>query len=178
MTQAKCKATDRVLITGIGGGVALFAMQFAITKGCETWVSSSSDKKIKQAIEMGANGGIRYDKKERLSGRFDVIIDSAGGDGFGDLIKYLSPGGRLAFYGGTRGKWPSISPQSLFFKQAHIIGSTMGSPSEFAEMLRFIEQQAIVPVVDSTFRLTDFDNAIKRLRSPERFGKVVLTMPD
>ena len=176
MTQGQCQKQNRVLITGIGGGVALFAMQFSIALGCETWVTSSSDDKLNRAKKMGAAGGFRYDRNETLKGRFDVIIDSAGGAGFGALVKALNPSGRLIFYGGTCGKWPEISPQSLFFKQAHIIGSTMGSPKEFSEMLDFSSKHKIKPVIDSQYKLNDAHNAFERLRSPNRFGKVVFSI--
>ena len=151
-------------------------MQFAIKMGCETWVSSSSNRKIERAKEMGAAGGLRYDLDDKTPGLFDLIIDGAGGRGFGKLINALAPGGRLVFYGGTKGKWPDISPQRLFFKQAKLIGSTMGSPTEFSEMLSFVETHQIHPVVDSIFDLKNVGKAFERLCSKDRFGKVVLSI--
>lgn len=79
-----------VLITGIGGGVALMALMFAVARGCNVWVTSSSDDKIEKAKKLGAQGGVNYKVKDwetRLLGslpyekqRFDAIIDGAGGD--------------------------------------------------------------------------------------------------
>lgn len=79
-----------VLITGIGGGVALMALRFAVARGADVYVTSSSEEKIKKAVELGAKGGVSYKQqgweKELLgklpSGKetFDAVIDGAGGD--------------------------------------------------------------------------------------------------
>ena len=105
---------------------------------------------------------------------FDVIIDSAGGEGFGSLVKLLGMGGRLVFFGGTRGRWPSIRPQYLFFKQVSLLASTMGSPSEFKAMCDFVSCNNITPVIDSIFPLKQATESAERLLHPERFGKVIL----
>ncbi|HEY4989434.1 MAG TPA: alcohol dehydrogenase catalytic domain-containing protein, partial [Opitutaceae bacterium] len=83
---------ERVLVTGIGGGAALSALQFAAVSGNDVWVTSSSDDKIARAMKLGARGGFRYDQDgwatvaAKTPGPFDVIIDSAGGAGFGALV--------------------------------------------------------------------------------------------
>lgn len=51
---------DHVLVTGIGGGVALMALQFAVAAGAHVYVTSSSPEKIQKAIELGAKGGVNY----------------------------------------------------------------------------------------------------------------------
>ena len=91
-TKGQLAAGERVLITGIGGGVALMALQFAIAAGAEVFVTSSSEAKIKTAQSMGAAGGISYtvsNWRKQLPKSFDVIIDSAGGPDFGELIKLI-----------------------------------------------------------------------------------------
>ncbi len=183
MTRAQLQPGEKVLISGIGGGVALFAFQFAKAQGAKVWVTSSSKEKIKRALSLGAKGGVLYNKElwwqragDLPSGGFDVIIDSAGGQGFGSLVRLLSPGGRLAFFGGTRGEWPPISPQQLFFRQASILATTMGSPADFAAMCAFVTKHKIVPIIDDTFVLQQGPAAFSRLRHPSRFGKIVLTI--
>ena len=84
---------------------------------------------------MGAKDGVLYTKpswKKDLPKGYDDIIDSAGGDDFGSFISLIGSGGRIVFFGGTNGSWPSIKPQHLFFKQASILATTMGSPREIA----------------------------------------------
>jgi NADPH:quinone reductase-like Zn-dependent oxidoreductase len=94
VSRAQCKPGDTVLVTGIGSGVQMFALQFAVAMGCTVVVTSSSQQKLDAAIAMGAKGGLNYQEKGWFKGAkefapkgFDVIIDAAGGDGFGDCVK-------------------------------------------------------------------------------------------
>ncbi len=179
-TRGELQTGERVLISGVGGGVALFACQFAIAAGAEVWVTSGSEDKIARAIALGAKGGVNYKSedwpkqlKEQARG-FDVIIDSAGGEGFGHLVKLCRPAGRIAFYGGTMGKFPPLSPQLLFWKQISIHGTTMGSDKEFGQMLDFVNQHQIVPIVDSVFDMSEGNAAFERMDKGLQFGKIVL----
>lgn len=181
VTRAGLQPGERVLITGIGGGVALNALLIAKALGAEVWVTSSRDAAIANAVEHGAQGGVRYTDdgwRKRLAAEvpdgFDVIIDSAGGDGFGELIRLLGMGGRIAFFGGTRGKWPAILPQHLFYKQVSILATTMGSGAEFAELLALVQRTGIVPPVSSVRPLAEGASAFERLESGAQIGKVVL----
>ena len=99
----------------------------------------------------------------------------SGGEGFGDLARLLANGGRLAFYGGTRGKWPGILPQHLFFKQVDIVASTMGSPQDFEAMVAHVATHKIIPVVDSVVDFKDHAQAFAKLEKSSQFGKIVLT---
>ncbi|MCA9996202.1 MAG: zinc-binding dehydrogenase [Anaerolineales bacterium] len=179
-SRCQLQPGERVLISGVGGGVALFACQFAIAAGAEVFVTSSSAAKIEAAIALGAAGGANYreegwhKKLGKETGGFDVVIDGAGGDGFAQLVALCRPGGRIGIYGGTRGMLSNISPQQLFFRQLSIHGSTMGSDKEFAEMVAFVNQHQLVPVVDAVFPLADVNEAIARMDRGEQFGKIVL----
>ncbi len=180
VSRCQVRAGERVLISGIGGGVALYAMQFALALGCEVWVTSSSEAKIQKAVEMGAKGGVNY-KTEAWSksfmaktGGFDVIIDSAAGAGFAELVKVCKPGARICFYGGTAGAITGVSPQIVFYKQLSIFGSTMGSHVEFEAMVRFVEKHKIVPVVDAIYPLSEGNAACLRMDKGQQFGKIVL----
>lgn len=179
-TQGQCAAGQKVLISGIGGGVALFAFQFALAAGAEVFVTSGSDAKREKAMEMGAKGSANYKEEKwgkqlgKETGGFDVIIDSAGGSGFDELMTAVAAGGRIVMYGGSRGKINGLSPQKLFWKQASIIGSTMGTDREFADMVAFVDQHNIEPVVDSVFALRDGQQAFDRMDSGQQFGKIVL----
>lgn len=183
MTRAGLRSGERVLVTGVGGGVAVITTQLAAAAGADVWVTSSSEAKIARAVELGAKGGRLYTedawrkalRKDAL-GDFDVIIDSAGGEGFGELVRLLAPAGRLAFFGGTRGKWPPILPQHLFFRQISILASTMGSPMDFAALLDFVRTHRITPVVDETFPLADGAAAFEHLDAGGHMGKVALAI--
>ncbi len=180
---------EKVLITGVGGGAALFALQFAVAAGAEVWVTSGIDEKLTKARNLGALGGINYRDPEwaktlmaqvggsrvgsLTGGYFDVIIDSAGGAGFAKLIDVAAPGGRIAFFGGTTGTITDIVPPKVFFKQLSIFGSTMGTEREFADMLSFVDTHKIVPVLDEIFPLTSIEKAMKKMKDGQQFGKIV-----
>ncbi|OIN56438.1 quinone oxidoreductase family protein [Arsenicibacter rosenii] len=185
LAQSPNPANEKVLITGIGGGVALFALQFAVAAGAEVWVTSGSAEKLTKAIALGATGGVNYKDedwhKSLLSqtgggrqGYFSVIIDGAGGPSFSRLIDCAAPGGRIAVYGGTTGKITDLLPAKIFFKQLHITGSTMGTPDEFSAMLAFAEKYQIKPVIDQTFVLADAEKAYQRMTEGKQFGKLIL----
>jgi zinc-binding alcohol dehydrogenase/oxidoreductase len=179
-SRCQLKKGEKVLITGVGGGVALMALQLAVAVGAEVYVSSGSNEKIEKAKALGAVHGESYretDWHKRLktaSGGFDVIIDSAGGDGFALFPAMCNPGARIGFYGGSLGKVNGLSLQPLFWKQISVLGSTMGSPGEFGEMLAFVAQHHIVPVVDEVFELAEGNSAFEKMKLGAQFGKLVL----
>jgi NADPH:quinone reductase-like Zn-dependent oxidoreductase len=180
-TRAGLQAGERVLITGIGGGVALLAMQMAVAIGAEVWVTSGSEEKIEKAIGLGAKGGISYKTEKwaseltkRAGGAFQVIIDSAVGPGFSDLLDAAAPGGRIVFFGGTAGAMQDVPPAKIFWKQLSILGSTMGTKQDFADMVTFFEQHQLVPVVDEIMPFADGEIAMRRMAEGLQFGKLVL----
>ncbi|HOY03900.1 MAG TPA: zinc-binding dehydrogenase [Saprospiraceae bacterium] len=178
-SRCRLKKGEKVLITGIGGGVALMALQFALAAGAEVTVTSGSDEKLEKARTIGAHHTANYreedwDKRLKKSvGAFDVIIDSAAGDAFSLLVGLASPGARIGIYGGTLGKVGGLSLQPVFWKQISILGSTMGSPQEFGKMLKFVGQHRIITIVDSVFDLKDGNAGLERMDKGEQFGKIV-----
>jgi zinc-binding alcohol dehydrogenase/oxidoreductase len=185
MSRAKLQTGEKVLITGIGGGVALLMLQFAVATGAEVWVTSGSDDKIAQAVALGAKGGANYKDENWAknllaaagadrSGYFDVIIDSAGGPGFTKLVDVAAIGARICFFGGTTGNITDLVPPKIFFKHLDILGSTMGSDRDFMEMVAFVEAHKIQPVVDSVFDIDNTEAALRKMDSGAQFGKIVL----
>jgi len=179
-TKCGLKAGEKVLITGAGGGVALFAVQFAVAAGAEVWVTSGSDEKIEKAKALGATGGINY-KKENWGkelkaqvGGFDVSIDGAAGEGFVQLVKLAKPGGRIGIYGGTTGMIGQINPAEIFWKQLAIHGSTMGTNEDFAQMIAFVREKQVRPIVDVVFPLEETEQAMRYMEAGKQFGKIVV----
>lgn len=171
---------EKVLITGVGGGVAQMALKLALPIAGELHVTSGSEKKLEKAKKIGATDGANYKSEEwwkgmkKEHGTFDLIIDSAGGETFKRLIELASPGARIVFYGGTQGKIPDLLPQPIFWKQLSLLGSTMGSDQDFAKMLEWVKKHRIVPEVDRSFPLEKGPEAFDYLSQQEQFGKVVL----
>jgi zinc-binding alcohol dehydrogenase/oxidoreductase len=180
-TRAALRAGERVLVTGVGGGVAAIALLLARAAGAEVFVTSGDAHKLAAATSAGALGGASYREagwparlRALAPGGFDVVVDSAGGSEMPDLVGLLAPGGRLVFFGGTRGPWPALHPAALFFRQVSLLGSTMGSPQEFDEMLAFVEAHRLTPWIDSTHGLAAGEVAFARLAKSVQLGKVVL----
>jgi len=184
-TRGKAKAGEQMLITGIGGGVASMALLFGLAIGMDIWVTSSSDHKIDLAVQHGASGGANYTRNtwdqelaNKLKGKFDLIIDGAGGNDFSKILPMMSPRGRMVMYGGTRGNINELSPQRIFWKQLDILGSTMGSPDDFSNMVDFVNTYKIKPIVSHTFQLSEVNDALAILAEGDQFGKVCIEISE
>jgi len=179
-TKARLRAKEKVLITGIGGGVALWLLQFAAAYQARVYVTSGSAEKIEKAKQYGAVGGFNYknpdwvQQAKKEAGGFDVIIDSAGGPGFAHLVDLALPGGRIVNYGRTNGNITEVVTRLLYFKQLSIFGTTMGTRDEFLSMLELLESRNIKPIIDSTFPLSSINEAFARMHESSQFGKIVL----
>jgi len=181
VTQGEVRAGQKVLVTGAGSGVSTFAILWCANLGADVYVTSSKLEKIAKARELGAIDGVNYHDEDwpkqlkAKAGGFDVIIDSAGGDGVNSLIRTLNPGGRLVFFGATLGNpGKGLEMAMVFFKQLRIQGTTMGSPAEFKAMIDFVSEKQIVPVVDQILPLSDVTQAHRRMEKFEQLGKIVL----
>ena len=182
IVRAALQPGETVLITGIGGGVALAALTIAVNLGATAYVTSGSERKIEMAKRYGAAGGVRYDASdwsrtllEIIGRRPDAIIDGAGGDTFAQAVDLVRPGGRIVTYGATRGPVSNLEVRRIFWKQIDIHGSTMGTPGDFKRMLEMYAS-GLRPIIDRVFPLADVAAAHARLESGEHFGKIVLTM--
>jgi zinc-binding alcohol dehydrogenase/oxidoreductase len=179
--KGKAKKGDKVLITGIGGGTGAFALQWAVAAGCQVFVTSGHGEKIERARQMGACAGVNYKAQDwaqelqHLAGGFDVIIDSALGDGFDKLLDISNPGARIVFFGGTAGNIPPLNGRKIFWKQLQVLGTTMGSPDDFKAMVDFVNLHQIVPVIDEVFSLAQAQKAIDKMENSSQFGKLVIT---
>ncbi|GAA5037502.1 alcohol dehydrogenase [Marivirga lumbricoides] len=180
--HGKLMKGENVLISGVGGGVAQFAFQFAIAAGANVYVTSGEADKREKAKQLGAKNAYNYKSEDWInnarkeSGGFDLVIDSAGGDAINDLIKIMNPAGRIVFYGATLGKPKSLDVHRMFWNQITLQGSTMANDEEFHEMVKFVEEHKITPIVDS---VTGFDSIIKafdKMKAGEQFGKLVVSL--
>jgi NADPH:quinone reductase-like Zn-dependent oxidoreductase len=147
-------------------------------------VTSSSDEKIKRALELGADEGINYEEKDfakeirHLTGKrgVDLVVDSASGDALDVGLRSLRKGGRLVTAGATAGGKATINAQRLFWNQLSLIGSTMGSHNDFSEMLRYVAGSKLIPPVDRVFAFEEGADAVRYLDTGEQLGKVVLEL--
>jgi zinc-binding alcohol dehydrogenase/oxidoreductase len=181
-TKARLRPGEKVLITGAGGGAALWAIQFAVAFQARVFVTSGSEEKLRKVTQLGITAGFNYkvkgwaEKITKEAGGFDVIIDSAGGEDFPQLLDLAMPGGRVVIFGRTAGNIPAIAPRTLFWKQLSIFGTSMGTEDEFLSMLDFIYKHKINPVVDKVFPLAEVNEGFRRMEQGEQFGKIVLAI--
>ena len=179
-TQGQINPESTVLVTGVGGGVALFALQYGVATGAKVYVSSSSQEKIDNAMEMGAVGGFNYREEDwtkkaiKASGGFDVIIDSAGGDAHNNYLKVIKPGGSIVFFGSTLGPPKSLDVFRIFWQQVRLQGTTMGNDQEFAEMIGFVGKNQIKPAVSSVRPFDEIISAMDEMEAGSQMGKLVV----
>ncbi len=182
MTRTGLKSGQTLLIHGIGGGVALAALQLAKLAGADVIVTSSSDEKLKRAEQIGANHIINYKRhdvaicvKELTSGRgVDVVVDTVGTATWSIDFACARRGGKIVICGVTSGPKAETNLQALYWNQLTIMGSTMGSDDDFSAMLSAVSAAKLKPVVDSVLPLAEVREAMSKMEAARQFGKIVL----
>jgi zinc-binding alcohol dehydrogenase/oxidoreductase len=181
VSRGRCTKDDVVLIPGVGSGVQTFALLFAKKIGAKVIVTSSSEEKLARAKAMGADVAINYKTSEKwekdvaaIDGGPSLVVDSAGGDTLSKAINITRYAGRVVIYGGTLGD-AKIRPYSVFWRQLDIMGSSMGSPQDFAEMLALFDG-SLKPAVDHVYAMDEVVQAAEKMNGGEQFGKVVLAV--
>ncbi|RMZ87745.1 hypothetical protein DV736_g5029, partial [Chaetothyriales sp. CBS 134916] len=207
--MVKCGAPNlkpgkNILVTGIGGGVALMALEFARAAGANVWVTSSSEEKIRKAVRLGASGGVNYNEEnweKKLLGmlpkenkQIDAIVDGAGSDVVDKgarILKARKPlsklceshaliceqaGGIISVYGMTVSP---VMPFSMYavLKNIEVKGSTMGSRKEFKDMIDFIKAKKARPIVSRVVQglnLEAVNSLFGDMKQATQFGKLVV----
>lgn len=191
VTKARARPGHNVLVTGIGGGVALQVLQFAVALGCRVFVSSADAAKIARAVALGAAAGVVYRDAawdDALAALLpaerpylDCVVDGAGGDVVKRTARLLRPGGVIAQYGMT------VAPKMDWLMQAvmanvDLCGSTMGSRREFRDMVAFVAEHKICPIVSRSVRglanLGAIDGLFADMEAGRQFGKLVVEIDD
>jgi zinc-binding alcohol dehydrogenase/oxidoreductase len=181
VTKARLQAGERVFISGIGGGVATFALRFAVAMGATVFVSSGSAETLEAARELGAAAGFNYTDPDwrkavpKVTGGIDVVFDGAPAGSYANYARALNVGARIVVYGSTGGAQFAVNAPELFLKNLVLIGTNVGNLEEYKAMLTFVEQHRLRPVIDRSFALADAADALAYLASGHRLGKVTVT---
>jgi len=182
--RARFQPGESVLLHGIGGGVALAALQIVTQCGGTAYVTSSSDEKLAKAKALGATGGVNYkqsanpgaDIKALTGGRgVDLAVDSVGAPTLPVSVAAMRRGGRMVTCGVTGGPEGPVNFQMLYWNHHSLLGSTMGSQEDHRQMLRFAEATRLKPIVDRAYPFTGYREAVQRMESGAQFGKIALT---
>lgn len=181
-SRARLRPGETVLIHGVGGGVALAALQFATAAGARAIVTSSSDGKLARAAELGAARGINYRKedvaaaaREFTGGRgADVCFNTVGAAAWPIDFAAARKGGRIVICGVTTGAQVETNLQALYWNQLTILGSTMGSLEALRLMVETFGATGLKPIIDSVVPLDQAKEAMARMEAGEQFGKTIL----
>ncbi|KAJ3493610.1 hypothetical protein NLG97_g4627 [Lecanicillium saksenae] len=180
-----------VLVTGIGGGVALQVLQFAVAFGSNVYVTSGDRVKIDKAISMGARAGVSYkddgwgsallellpDERPYL----DAVIDGAGGNLIAQVAPIMRAGGVISQYGMTVGNKMDWHMRAVL-TNLELKGTTMGSRREFRDMVAFVHKHQIKPIVSKVVRglsdLEAIETLFVEMQAGRQFGKLVIEIDD
>jgi len=179
-TRGNIRKNINVLITGIGGGVSTFALLYSVSIGANVFVTSGNENKLSKARELGAKGGVNYKNENwdkelaAMCGGIDLVIDGTGGETISKCLNALNPGGKIVNYGATTGIIKNLDIRKIYWKQASILGTTMGSDSDFENMIDYINEKKISPVVDKVFEMNDAAGAFERMHKSEQLGKIII----
>jgi len=181
-TRAQLRAGETVLVWGIGGGVAVAALQIAKLIGARAVVTSSSDAKLEVARALGADMALNHQRmdvgsevRKYTGGRgADVVLDSVGEQTWPASLRALRRGGRMVVCGATSGPMVSLDLRRLFWHQWSILGSTLGSRREYAEVVGHAAQGRLWPIIDLVVPLEQALAAFERLQRGEQVGKLVI----
>jgi NADPH:quinone reductase-like Zn-dependent oxidoreductase len=182
VTRARVQPGERVLIWGIGGGVAQACLQICKLIGAHVTVTSGSEEKLARAASLGADEFINHSRvdvgreiRSRTEKRgVDVVVDSVGEATWKQSLGALGRRGRLVTCGGTSGPMLTTDVRKLFWNQWSILGSTMGSDSEFRAVVEHFNAGRLRPPVDRVYPLAEGRAAFERLAEGGQFGKVVV----
>jgi NADPH:quinone reductase-like Zn-dependent oxidoreductase len=182
VTRAQVRAGERVLIWGIGGGVAIACLQIAKMLGAHVTVTSGSDDKLERAIALGADETINHtgvDVGGEIRARtakkgVNVVVDSVGEATWSQSLGALGRAGRIVTCGGTSGPMLTTDVRKLFWNQWSILGSTMGNDAEFAAVVEHFRAGQLRPPVDRSYELAEGRAAFERLEAGGQFGKIVI----
>ncbi|KAM0750851.1 NAD(P)-binding protein [Meredithblackwellia eburnea MCA 4105] len=185
-TKANVQSGQNILVTGIGGGVAIAALQYAVAAGANVWVSSSSEEKIEKAVKLGAKGGVNYKDAQwaktlstllpKSRPYLDAVIDSGGGAIVSQTVKLLKAGGVVSCYGMTAGGDVAF-PMTAVLKNIEFRGSTMGSLAEMKKAVEFIAKHKIRPVIHTVLDgLENAEEGFQTMKDGKQFGKITIAV--
>ncbi|MFI5487410.1 zinc-binding dehydrogenase [Micromonospora echinaurantiaca] len=170
-TKGRVADADAVLVQGAGGGVATAAVALAAAMGKRVYATSRDAAKRERIAELGATA---VEPGARLPERVDVVIETVGAATFDHSLKSAAPMARIVVSGATAGHEPKVNLRRVFAMQLEILGTSMGTPDELADLLAFCAEHQVRPVVDSVVPFSRVEEAFTRLHSGEVFGKVVV----
>ena len=183
VTRGNLRAGESVLIVGAGGGVNTASIQIAKHIGCTVYVIGSDESKLEKAKALGADVLIDRSKEDwgkkvfQLTDKrgVDVVVDNVGAATMMSSLRAARKGGRVLTVGNTAGPKFEFDNRYLFAKHLSLIGSTMGTLADFAQVMSLVFAGKFRAPIDSVFPLKDICAAHEKMDRGDVFGKIVLT---
>ncbi len=179
LEKGRLQRYETVLVVGVGGGVSSAAMSLAQAFGANVYVTSRSPEKIQWAIDHGALAGFdsagEFGKEMQAIGGADLVIENVGPATMRQSMKAAKPGGRIAICGSTSGAKLDLTIPALFFKQLELIGSSMGTHSQFARAANWLRLGKAEATVAKTFPFGELPEALRYLDSGVQIGNVAVS---
>lgn len=182
VTRANLQKGETVFIWGASGGLGSAAIQIANYLGANVIAASKNDESTKKIKAMGVEKVVIYtsedlvNKIKKLNDGLpvDVVFESIGAKTWVNTLAMLRPFGRVVIAGTTSGKDVSLDLSNLYFYQQTILGSRMGTPEDFEQVLKLVNEGKLKPTIDKVFPLKDYRKAEKRLDEGQQMGKIVI----
>jgi len=171
--KSQTEPGDTILVQGAAGGVATALIVLGKALGRRVWVTSRDEGKRAWATSIGADEA--FESGARLPDRVDAVMETVGQATWGHSLKALRPGGVVVISGATSGANPPADLNRVFFLQLSIVGSTMGTQADLAELLAFMADNVVRPVIDRVLPMEQAAEAFAAMQAGDVHGKLVLT---
>jgi NADPH:quinone reductase-like Zn-dependent oxidoreductase len=173
--KARLPPGSTVLVQGAGGGVTTALIVLGASAGHRIWVTSRSADKRERAIRLGADRA--FAAGDQLPEPADAVMETVGEATWAHSIRSVRPGGRVVVAGATTGPFPAAELNYLFYRQISVLGCTLGTRDQLAQLVRFCGQHRIQPVIDRVLPLRAARDGFAALAAGQLFGKLVFAVP-
>jgi NADPH:quinone reductase-like Zn-dependent oxidoreductase len=171
-TQSGLRPGQTVLVQGASGGVATACITMARAAGLRVYATARTEAKQAAALELGAHGA--FASGERLPERVDAVMETVGEATYAHSARALRPGGRIVISGATSGPNPPADLTRIFFLQLQVVGSTMGTRAELADLIAFLRASGLRPHIDRVIPLEQARDGLAAMAAGDLVGKIVL----
>jgi NADPH:quinone reductase-like Zn-dependent oxidoreductase len=170
--HSELRPGQTVLVQGATGGVASACIVMARAAGLRVYATARSEAKRHTALELGAHEA--FESGARLPERVDAVMETIGEATWAHSMKSLKPGGRIVVSGATSGPNPSADLARVFFLQLQVVGSTMGTKAELADLMAFLRTTGLRPRIDRVLPLDAAADGLAAMAAGDLVGKIVL----
>lgn len=172
-TKSGLQPGQTMLVQGASGGVSTALIQLGRAAGMRVWVTGRTEAKQAIAEKLGAHA--TFGTGQRLPGKVDAVFETVGDATWSHSMRALKPGGVIVVSGATSGPNPGADLQRLFFLQMRVIGSTMGTRDELANLLEFVANAGITPEIGLELPMERAADGFRAMLDGDTAGKIVFT---